>query len=324
MKKKILSNTGSHRVNTLKARTGALKADTRVHIELLLLSLPAVIYVFIFSYLPMPGIIIAFKKFFFNLGIFGSPWVGFNNFKFLFMTGSAWKITSNTIVMNVIFIVTTLVLSVAIALMLFEITKRHLVKVYQTIMIFPHFLSWVVVSYMFYGIMNSQYGLMNNFLEAIGKEPVDWYSNADLWLPILIVSHLWKSAGMGSVIYFATLMGIDSEYYEAAVIDGATKWQMTKYISLPFLYPMITMLTILSVGGIIRGDFGMIYNLTRDVPMLYRTTDVIDTYVFRALRTVGDAGMAASAGLYQSVVGFIMILATNWIVRKISPDNSLF
>jgi putative aldouronate transport system permease protein len=226
--------------------------------------------------------------------------------------------------MNLAFMLTGLVFSVTIALLLYEINKKYLVKSYQTIIIFPNFLSWVIVSYMFYGIMNPQYGLLNGLIQSMGGEPVDWYSNPGVWPVIFIITSLWKGGGMGSIIYFATLMGIDKEYYEAATMDGATKWQMTKHISLPFLYPMIILLTIMGIGNIIRADFGMFYNLTRDVATLYSTTDVIDTYVFRALRRTGDTGMAAAAGLYQSIVGFILIVITNYIVRKKSPENSLF
>lgn len=299
-------------------------SNTKSNFELLLMAAPSVLFIFIMAYLPLPGIILAFKNFKYNLGIFRSPWIGLKNFEFLLLNDSAIRITRNTVVMNLIFLLTGTVFSIGIALLLFEITRRWTIKAYQTIMIFPNFLSWVVVSYMFYGIMNPQYGLLNVLMQSFGKEAVDWYSKPELWPVILMITNLWKGGGMGSVIYYSVLMGINKEYFEAAAIDGASKWQMTKNISLPFLYPMITLLTILSIGQIIRADFGMFYTLTRDVATLYPTTDVIDTYVFRALRKTGDTGMAAAAGFYQSIVGFIMILATNYVVRKKSPENSLF
>lgn len=272
----------------------------------------------------MPGIILAFKKFSSIKGVFGSPWVGFGNFKYLFMTDTLTRITVNTVVMNLLFIITGTIFSIILALLLFEVSKRSLIKLYQTVMIFPNFLSWVVVSFMFYTIMSSQYGMLNMLMKALGMNTVDWYSSPQYWPFILVVTNLWKGGGVGCLLYFAALMGIDMELFEAAKIDGATKLQMTRYISLPLLIPMATILTIMNIGGIIHADFGMFYNLTMDIPALYPTTDVIDTYVFRALRNLGDQGMAAAAGLYQSAVGFILIVLTNGVVKKINPDNSLF
>jgi putative aldouronate transport system permease protein len=321
----MMRNSGSHleRASTNINRI-RLFSNSRSNLELLLMAMPGVLFTLIFAYLPMPGIILAFKNFKYNLGIFRSPWVYLDNFRYLFMTDSACRITRNTVVMNILFIVTGTVFSLIIALMLFELSKRWIVKTYQTIIIFPNFLSWVVVSFMFYGIMNPQYGLLNVFIQSLGKEAVDWYSKPEIWPLIMIITNLWKAGGMGSVIYYSVLMGIDKEYFEAAKIDGGNKLQVTRYITLPFLYPMITLLVILAIGSIIRADFGMFYTLTRDVATLYPTTDVIDTFVFRALRSTGDPGMAASAGLYQSLVGFVMIFAANYFVKKKSPENSLF
>lgn len=296
----------------------------KLNFELLLLALPGIIFIFIFSYLPMPGVVLAFENFKGVKGIFGSPWVGLENFRFLFMTDDVVRITANTVIMNLLFILTGTAFSMTLALMLYEVTKKYMVKIYQTIIIFPNFLSWVIVSYMFYTIMSSEYGMLNQLLGHIGLIPVDWYSSPQYWRAILVVTNLWKGGGIGCIIYYSCLMGINREYFEAASIDGASKLQCIRYISIPFLIPMITILTILNIGSIIRADFGMFYNLTRDVPALYSTTDVIDTYVYRALRQVGDTGMAAAAGLYQSVVGFLLIFITNAIVRKISPENSLY
>lgn len=298
--------------------------DFRKNLPLTLLALPGIILVFIFCYVPLPGIVLAFKRLNFQEGIFGSPFIGLENFKFLFFTDAAWRLTRNTILMNLVFIIAGMACSVMIALLLFEVHNKLSVKIYQSAIIFPNFLSWVVVGYMSYGILSAQYGLLNVIIKAFGGTAVDWYSNPNWWPVILALFSVWKGAGIGSVIYYACLVGIDKEYYEAATIDGASKWMMTKYISLPFLYPMITLFLILNIGSIIRADFGMFYYLTRDVPMLYPTTDVIDTYIFRVMRKIGDPGMAAAAGLYQSVVGFALIMISNYIVRKIEPDNSLF
>lgn len=298
--------------------------DFRLNFPLTLLAIPGIIWVFIFCYIPLPGIILAFKKLNFQDGIFDSPFVGLENFKFLFFTDAAWRLTRNTILLNLVFIITGMFVSIVIALLLFEVRNKVAIKVYQSVIIFPNFLSWVVVGYMSYGILSAQYGLLNVIIKQFGGTVIDWYSNPKYWPAILAFFSIWKGAGIGSVIYYAALVGINREYYEAATIDGASKWMMTKSISLPFLYPLIALFFILNMGNIIRADFGMFYYLTRDVPLLYSTTDVIDTYIFRVMRKIGDPGMAAAAGLYQSVVGFILIMLSNYIVKKVEPDNSLF
>jgi putative aldouronate transport system permease protein len=292
--------------------------------EFIVLSLPVIVHLFIFSYIPMLGIVLAFKNFRFDKGIFGSDWIGLNNFMFLFTSQDAWRITLNTIGLNLMFIFSGLVCSVTFALMLYEITNKNYVKLYQTVIILPSFLSWVVVGYMAYILLNPQLGVLNKILEAAGAEPVSWYSEPSYWPVILAISNIWKNVGLGSIIYYAGLMGINQEYYEAADIDGAGKFQKALKISIPNILPLMVIMTILAIGGIFRSDFGMFFNLTRNVGSLYPTTDVIDTYVYRALRVVGDIGMSSAAGLYQSIVGFIMILVTNAIVRRIQPENALF
>lgn len=292
--------------------------------ELLLLIMPGALFLLIFSYIPMYGITLAFQDFNYKKGLFGSPFVGLENFKYLFMTDTAWRITFNTIFLNTLFIITGTAASLAIALMLFEITRKWTVKLYQSVLIFPRMLSWVVIGYMFYGIMSPQYGLLNTMLANFGIDKVDWFSKPELWPGILTLANIWVGAGMGSVLYYATLVGIEKDYFDAAAIDGASKWQITRNITIPFLYPIMTLLLILSIGSIIRADFGMFYNLTRNVPTLFSTTDVIDTYVFRALNSIGRPGMAAAAGLYQSVVGFVLIIVTNTLVRRYAPENSLY
>lgn len=298
--------------------------DFMNNFELLLLALPAIVFIFIFKYTTMAGVLIAFKNFKYNKGFWGSDWVGFRNFKFFFTSQDAWRVTRNTVGMNLVFIALGLITSVAIAIMLFEISRKILVRTYQTAMIFPNFISWVVAGYMFYAFFNVQYGIFNGFLDKLGLEPIHWYSKPEYWPFILAFASIWKGAGWGSVIYFASLVGIDPQYFEAAEIDGAKKLQIIRYITLPFLKPLMIILTILAIGGIFSADFGMFYNLARDIGPLYPTTDVIDTYVYRALRVNGDIGMSSAVGLYQSAVGFVLVFATNLIVRKISPENSLF
>lgn len=290
----------------------------------LTLTAPVLIYTFIFCYVPMFGVIIAFKSFQYNLGFFKSPWVGFNNFKFFFTSPDSWRITRNTIGYNAVFIITGLIASVLVALLLYEINQRILLKTYQTIMFIPHFLSWVVVAFMAYAFLNSRSGIINIALKSLEIDGVDWYNKPMPWLFIFPIATLWKGTGMSAIIYYASLVGIDPSYFEAAKIEGASKWQITAKITLPFLYPLITLLTILSIGGIFSADFGLFYQLPMDNSILYPTTDVIDTYVYRALVTLGNIGMSSAAGLYKSFVGFVLVVLSNYIVKRINPENSLF
>lgn len=313
-------------VNKIKRSTtrSLNKSSVIDNFQLLTLSLPTILHLFIFCYIPMFGIILAFKNFKVNLGIFKSPWVGFKNFEFFFTSEDAWRVTRNTIGLNFLFIIFGLIFAVIFALMMFELKKRIFVKTYQTIAILPSFISWVIVGYMTYAVLETNKGMLNNVLSVFGIEKISWYSQAQYWPVILLLVSLWHGVGYGSIVYFAGLMGIDTEYFEAAALDGATKLQQIRYISLPFITPLITILTILSIGRIFRSDFGLFFNVTRDIGALYPTTDVIDTYVYRALMSIGDIGMSSAVGLFQSVVGFVLILLTNFIVRKIEPDNSLF
>jgi putative aldouronate transport system permease protein len=293
-------------------------------LELLILTLPAFLLVFILNYLPLPGIILAFKNFSFAKGIFQSPWVGFENFRFLFITDAAFRITRNTVLYSLVFLIAGNFTSIVIALMLFELTNRYTVKTFQSLLIFPRFISWVVAAYMFHTLFSVDYGLFNSLLVRLGGEPISWYSTPKAWPFIFLFATLWKGAGFGSVLYFATLMGIDGAYFDSATIDGASKLQTIRHITLPFLYPLITILLILGIGNLMKADFGMFYNLPRDMPTLYNVSDVIETYVFRALRTIGDPAMAAAADLYKNVVGFFLVFGANMVVKKIEPDNSLF
>lgn len=221
------------------------------------------------------------------------------------------------------FIIAGLSSAVFVALFLFELKSRTKTKVFQTIMITPHFLSWVVVAYMVYGFLNPSIGILNNVLEKMGIPGVEWYSIPSAWPFILTISAVWKSVGMDSVMYYAALMGVDSSLEEAALIDGASKNQIRWKIFLPSITPIICINLIVKIGSVMRADFGLFYQLTRNVGVLYPTTDVIDTYIFRALREMGDIGMSTAVGLFQSVVGLAMVLATNYITKKINPDNAL-
>jgi len=292
---------------------------------LLALTMPMVFYAFVISYLPMFGSIVAFKRYQYNKGILGSDWIGFENFRFLVESPDLRRIVRNTLGYNSIFIISGLVASVTVALLMYELTSRRLLKLYQSVMFFPHFLSWVVVAYMAYALLNPRSGMLNQWLTALGWEgPVDWYNHAMSWIGIIPTANLWKQIGMSAIIYYAALVGIDSTYYEAARIDGANKLQIVWRISVPFLFPLMTILTILAIGHIFSADFGLFYQLPMGSPTLFSTTDVIDTYIFRALINLGNVGMSSAAGLLKSVLGFVLVVGTNAIVRKYNSENSLF
>jgi putative aldouronate transport system permease protein len=306
-------------MNKLKKRY-----NTRETLELSALCLPAAALVFLFCYVPMVGVIVAFKDFRYDLGVFGSRWVGFENFLFFFTSNDAVRITGNTLIMNAMFIAAGTLMAIIFALLMYELTKKWMVKLYQTLHLLPHFISWVIVGYMTYAFFNPQFGIANQVLKAFGLSSVEWYAVPAVWPAILVIFYIWKSVGMGLIIYYAALMGIDSRLFEAATLDGANRFKQIIYISLPSLYPLIIIQVILSIGNIFRADFGMFYQLTRDVGALYSTTDVIDTYVYRALKSMGNMSMSAAVGLFQSVVGFVLVIVTNWTVNKINPENSLF
>ena len=301
-----------------------LNGSARDNLQFFALALPAIALLFVFCYIPMAGIILAFKRFRVDLGIFGSEWVGFKNFTFFFTSSDAWRVVRNTLGINLLFITFGTVFGVLLALMMFKIRNQRAVKAYQTVALMPSFLSWVVIGYMTYALLRPNGGLINQALKAFGAEGVNWYGKPEAWPLILLLVNLWHGAGYSSLFYYASLMGIDSEYFEAAQLDGASSVQQFWYIILPFLSPLITVMTILNIGKIFRADFGLFFSTTRDVGALYPTTDVIDTYVYRALISLGDVGMSAAVSLFQSAVGFVLILARNLIVRRIEPDNALF
>lgn len=282
------------------------------------------IIIFVYRYLPIAGITIAFKDFRYDLGFLGSEWVGFKNFRFFFTSNDAWRVLRNTVGLNMLFIILGLITSVLVALLLNELRNRTVVKSLQTMMFFPYFLSWVVASYVLFAFLNHKYGILNTTMEILGMKGIAWYREPKYWPFILAFMYLWKSVGYTSVIYYAGLMGINKDYYDAASVDGANKLQKMWHVSLPSIMPLITILTILAIGRILYADFGLFFQLTRDQGILYRTTDVLDTYVYRTLRVTGDIGMSSAIGFFQAVVGFILILSTNAIVRRFSNDNALF
>ncbi|OXS56708.1 sugar ABC transporter permease [Cohnella sp. CIP 111063] len=285
---------------------------------------PALLIVVLNNYLPMFGVFIAFKNINYTDGIWGSPWIGFKNFEFLFSSQSIWRITRNTVLYSLTFMVINLVLSVGIAVAISELRGRLLAKGYQTLIIMPYFLSMVVVSYLVYAFLNPDRGFVNVLLETFGADRVFWYSETEYWPYILTLVNAWKGVGIGAVIYIAAIAGIDPEYYEAAVIDGASKWRQTIHITLPSIQPIIIIMTILSMGHVFNSDFGLFYQVPMDAGALYPVTDTVDTYVYRVLMELNDIGMSSAAALVQSVLGFILVLATNATVRKINREQALF
>lgn len=294
------------------------------NLPLTIMALPALVVMFLFRYLPMSGLLLAFKRFNVRKGIFGSDWVGGDNFSFLFQTSDAWVITRNTICYNALFILLDLVLAVSMAIGLNELLHKRRAKVYQTIFMAPYFLSWVVVSFMVFSLLSVDDGLFNHLLAYFGFSGVDWYAEPSKWPAILTFFQIWKTIGYSTVMYISTLTGISNDYYEAAIIDGASKWQQIRSITLPCLKSMMIVLTILAIGRIFYADFGLFFQLPRDSGPLYPVTQVVDTYVYRALKETGNVGMASAAGLYQSLVGFVLVISANLVVRRIDPESALF
>ena len=278
---------------------------------------------FVFSYLPMFGIVIAFKDFQYD-GIWQSPWVGFDNFKFLFTSQDAWRITRNTITLNFTFILTTQVVGLFFAIVLNNVKSKFALRFYQTAMFMPYILSSSVVAYIAHSFLDVNYGFINHFIQALGGEAVMWYSEPKFWPFILTLVNLWKHVGYNVIIYYAALIGIDACLYESATIDGANKLKSVWYITLPMLIPIAIMLFLLNIGRIFYADFGLFYMIPKDSGMLYPTTDVIDTYVYRALRSRGDIGIASATGFYQAIVGFVLVVSANWLAKRFDKDYGLF
>ncbi|HWT75570.1 MAG TPA: ABC transporter permease subunit [Mobilitalea sp.] len=282
-----------------------------------------IIWTLIFAYIPMAGLVVAFKKFNYTDGIFKSPWTGFDNFKFLFANKDLINITYNTVYINLLFILFSTAVSVILALLFVEIKSKVFKRVSQSIVILPYFISWAVVSMFLQGLIGDR-GLINQLFAGLGMEKIMFYKEDTYWRAILVMLRIWQGAGFGTIIYIATITGFDTEIYEAARIDGANRFQLISKLTIPMLKTTIVMLTLMSIGGIFRGDFGMIYALIGDNSLLYRKTDVIDTYVYRALRQNSNLGFSTAVSFYQSTVGFVIVLASNWLTRKLDPDSALF
>ena len=294
-----------------------------------LIALPAIVYVLIFSYLAYPYMLLAFQRYDYRNSsifdiIFHGDWVGLKNFEFFFTSQNAFRVTFNTLYLNVLFIITGTVMSVLLALFLNELRCRWFTKVTQAVMLFPNYISWIMVSYILLSLFSNTYGIVNITMANLGMETFNWYATPEVWPTILVLMRIWKGAGMNALIFLAAITGIDSSLYEAAAIDGANRRQMMARITLPLMMPTVIIMTLLSLGKIMYGDFGMIYALVGDNGTLYPTTDIVDTYIFRALRQVGDISQSTAIGLFQSAIGFVMVYGSNWLARKFYPEGALY
>lgn len=300
-----------------------LKKLYKYRVYLLMLS-PAVIYTLVFAYYPMTGIVMAFKKYNYAGGIWGSPWNGFENFKFFFKSGQAAMVTRNTVLYNIMFIVCGTAVQVAVAVFLTEIHNKWFRKISQSMMFLPYFISWVIVGVMAFNLFSSDYGFINRIISALGGEKIPFYTSPKSWPMILLFFNIWKGVGYGSVMYLAAIMGVDTSIYEAAAIDGANVFQRIFKVTIPSIMPTMVILFLMSIGGIFRGNFDMFYNLVGNNGLLFEYTDVIDTLAMRALISSNNFGMSAAIGLFQSVLCFITVLLANKLVSMYDKDYTLF
>lgn len=308
-----------------KALTKRVQMYLKKYGSLWLLAIPAIVLTLLFAYIPMSGLVVVFKKYNFKDGLFGSPWVGLQNFKFFFYNfENAWRATRNTVILNVLYTVFGTTFSVGLAVMFSEIRSRRTQKVTQTLSILPYFLSWVVAGGILQALLNYDRGTINNLLASIGFDRIDFYNDPGYWRVILTLCHIWKGAGYSAIIYFATITGFDTSLFESAEVDGASLWQRIRYITIPMLKPTIIILFLLSVGRMLSGDLTMIMSLTNLNPMLFDSIEIIDSYVYRSVIGIGDFTMGSAIGLYQSIFGFVLVVFSNWIAGKFSKEYQLF
>lgn len=292
---------------------------------LYLMFVPGLIYLIINNYIPMTGIVVAFKQYNLKGGLYGSPWIGLSNFEYLFKTKDAWIMTRNTIGYNLVFIVLGTVLAIAVAIILNEVKFKSAKQLYQTLILIPYLISMVVVSYLVFAFLSDGNGFVNkSILPLLGIDSISWYNEAQYWPFILVIVNIWKTIGYNCILYYATICGIDHSLYEAAVVDGANRWQQVCNVTLPCLKSTIIILTLMSLGNIFRSDFGLFYQVPMNSGTIISTTQTIDTYVYRGLMQTSNIGMSSAAGVYQSVVGFILVLTANFVVRKVDSESSLF
>ena len=305
-------------------KSNGFLAEFKKNKPLFVMILPAVVLTVVMAYLPMSGLILAFKNYRFDLGVFGSDWNGIENFRYLFESGTGWLITKNTIVYNLVTLITSQLLAILIAIFISEINKKFFKKISQSLIFLPYFISWVIVGTFVFAIFNYETGLLNSIIKALGGDPVNVYEMPGIWPVIIACFNSWKWCGYNSVIYIAAIVGVDAEIYEAASVDGANIFQRIRNITLPSIRATIITMLLLNVGRILRGDFEMFYQIVGQNGQLFNATDVIDTYVFRSLLQNSNLGMSAAASLYQSVLCFVIIIVVNRIVKKVDESNALF
>lgn len=298
--------------------------ELRKNRTMFLMLFPAVIFFFIFCYIPMAGVYMAFTRYNVVGGMFQSPFVGLENFRFLHLSGRLWIITKNTVLYNLVFIAVGMITQIAAAIFISELPGKLFRKTTQSLMFLPYFVSYVLIGAFVYQIFNFEFGTFNNILKTIGIQPIDAYANTGIWKYVIVFFYIWKSIGYGMVVYLAAIMGIDNGYYEAAEIDGADVFKQIRHITLPMLKPTFIILFLFAIGGILKGQFDLFYQIIGNNGMLYNSTDIIDTFVFRSLMGTNDYGQAAAAGLYQSFFGFVLIMLVNFIVKKINEEYALF
>ena len=300
------------------------RVQTKMTLSLFSMMLPGFIYLLINNYIPMAGLTIAFKRFDYSKGIWGSEWCGFDNFTYLFKTQDAVNIIRNTIGYNLVFIILGNVLAVAVAIMLNNLRGQMNKKIYQTVILIPYLISMVVVSYIVFGFLSQENGFLNKLIVSMGGDPISWYTISKYWPFILVIVNLWKGFGYSSILYYATVIGIDSSLYEAATVDGANKWKQIWHVTLPGLKGTIITMVLLNLGRMFYTDFGLFYQVPMRSGLISSVTDTIDVFVYKGLTQLNDVGRASAAGFLQSVLGFVLVLTANYIVRKIDEDNALF
>ena len=310
---------------TRAGKPGKKRYNWKHYIPYYVMVLPGLIYLLFNNYMPMFGVIIAFKNLDFSKGIFGSDWCGFKNFRFLFGTKDAWTITRNTVGYNIAFFLVGTVLVITLAICLNEVLSKRASKIYQTVILLPYLMSWVIIGYLAYAFLSGETGLINRtILEPLGLQPVSFYQETRYWPFILVLVNTWKGVGYSMIIYYSSIVGISTDYYEAAKIDGATKWKQIRYITLPLLKPTFITLFILTVGQMFRSDFGLFYQIPRNSGPLYAVTRTLDVYVYQALMLNSDYAMSSAASLYQSAVCFVLIVSANYTVRKYQRESAIF
>lgn len=307
-----------------KNKPGRRKQQVKKFLPFYLMALPGIIYLIINNYMPLVGLQVAFKRFNYGKGLWGSDWNGLQNFEFLFSSNSAERIIRNTLLYNIAFILLGIVVGVAVAVLLNEVRQKRALKTYQTGILLPYLMSMVIISYLAYVFLSTNTGVVNGLIRRLGGENINWYNSPQYWPGLLIFINLWKNMGFNMILYYSSIVGFSQDYYEAAELDGATKWQQITHITLPLLRPTIITLLILQLGQIFRSDFGLFYQVPMNQGALFEVTDTIDTFVYRALLKTPNIGMSSAAGFIQSVVGFVFILAANGVIRKLSPSDSLF